>query len=95
MGLVNWEWDEFQEFMNDWSKEFGSKSLAIYEWQFVPTAWIPNYESIMGGTFENYEDKPCSGNLTWLWITLGVLLLVLIGIYLATRGSSKKKKGKR
>jgi hypothetical protein len=94
-GFGNWEWDKFQEFMNDWSKEFGSKSLAIYEWQFVPTAWIPNYEKIMGGTFENYEDKPCSGNLTWLWITLGVLLLVLIGIYMATRGGSKKRKGKR
>jgi hypothetical protein len=96
-GFGNWEWDKFQEFMNDWSKEFGSKSLAIYEWQFVPTAWIPNYDAIMGGdTFENYGDKPCnSGNLTWLWITLGVLLLVLVGIYLATRGGSKKRKGKR
>ena len=81
--------------MNIWSDTFGSKSLAIYEWQFVPTAWIPNYDAIMNDTFENYEDKPCSGNLTWLWITLSVLLLVLIGIYLATRGASKKRKGKR
>jgi hypothetical protein len=94
-GFGNWKWEDFQEFMNIWSDTFGSKSLAIYEWQFVPTAWIPNYESIMGGTFENYENKPCSGNLTWLWITLGVLLLVLIGIYMATRGGSKKRKGKR
>jgi len=47
-GFGNWEFDKFMEFMNLWSKKFGSQSIAIYEWAFIPTAWIPGFDQIMG-----------------------------------------------
>jgi len=49
-GFGNWEFDKFMEFLNLWSNKFGSKSIAIYEWAFIPTAWIPDFDKIMGSS---------------------------------------------
>ncbi len=47
-GFGNWDLDKFMEFMNLWSEKFGSQSIAIYEWAFIPTKWVPDFAKIMG-----------------------------------------------
>ena len=47
-GFGNWEFNKFMDFMNLWSTKFGSQSIAIYEWAFIPTKWIPDFATIMG-----------------------------------------------
>ena len=81
-GFGNWELDDFLEFLNEWSIKFRSPSIAIYEWAFVPTNWINDFDTIMAvEPIEHYTETRISPNLTGLWVLISVLgLLILTAI---------------
>jgi len=78
-GFGNWDLDSFMEFLNEWSIKFDSPSVAIYEWAFVPTNWINDFDKIMNDNHvENYTENYNPPNLTGLWVLLSVLGLLII-----------------
>jgi len=75
--------------LNSRPKDFNWKNFAIWYGTDGPLGGCQQQCNIT----ENYEDKShCSGNLTWLWITLGVLGLLLIVVLLMQK---RKRKSKR
>ena len=74
-GFGDWEWDKFEDFMDRFAKKYGVEEIGVYEWQFVPFSWTKSLPS--NEVHTPYKDK---NNLLWLWILLGILLLVVIGV---------------
>jgi len=60
-GFGNWQLDKFLEFLNAFSTKFGSNEMAIYEWQYIPTAWIPDFDKIMGSSSLPSGPTPSGG----------------------------------
>jgi len=61
--------------MDRFAKKYGVEEIGVYEWQFVPLSWTKSLSS--NGLHTSHKDK---NNLLWLWILLGILLLVVIGV---------------
>ncbi|MEG3617858.1 hypothetical protein V5T82_05265 [Magnetovibrio sp. PR-2] len=40
-GFGVWEWDAFYKFLELVSTTIDKEEIMIYEWQFIPTSWIP------------------------------------------------------
>ena len=79
--------------LNSRPKDFNWKNFAI--WYGTGNTLISPAGSCKQqcNITENYEDKSsCSVNLTWLWITLGVVGLLLIVVLLMQKLKSKRKR---
>ena len=95
-GFGNWDWDCFEKFMDLLADKYNLKDIGVYEFQFVPEAWLSNNSpSGKCTTIESYKKtgsphspskkhchKKCHKKCySWLWILLVVvLILLLIGI---------------
>jgi hypothetical protein len=41
-GFGNWEWSKFEEFMDLFAEKYRVNDIGVYEFQFVPPAWLEN-----------------------------------------------------
>ena len=79
--------------LNSRPKDFNWKNFAIWYGTGDTFGMCNQSKSSQCPTTENYEDKSsCSVNLTWLWITLGVVGLLLIVVLLMQKRKSKRKR---
>jgi len=92
-GFGSWSWDQFSKFLDLFAKTYNAKDIGIYEFQFLPISWLSDdtRQQINNITKERLDDSSGSSDLTWLWITLGVLALA-IAVFLIIRLTQKRRK---
>ena len=84
-GFGSWDWDAFESFMNLFSQKYNVKDLGIYEFQFVPPAWISQTASSPQESDTGFWHNASVGGK--IGIVLGLLsvltlLVVLVLLYI-------------
>ena len=72
-GFGNWNWDKFEEFMDLFAKKYGAKEIGVYEFQFVPPAWLS--DSPENGT--NGKKGTNGKGRSYIWILVLALVALL------------------
>ncbi len=91
-GFGNWDWSKFEEFMNLFAAKYGAKEIGVYEFQFVPPAWLKNsgkghiHTGSSGGCC-NLSKK--GKHYLIIGIVVSVILLLGLGAYFLFRRKKK------
>jgi hypothetical protein len=95
-GFGNWDWSKFEEFMDIFAKKYNVKDIGVYEFQFVPPAWLDNKRDNQSNKSESYDAErftyhsPTSGLVpkvryssskkTCVGLLIGVLALFVVAL---------------
>ena len=91
-GFGSWEWSKFEEFMDLFAAKYGVKEIGVYEFQFVPPAWLGNSgndHSSAGSSGGCCNLSKKGKHYLIIGIVASVILLLGLGAYFLFRRKKK------